>query len=212
MNDVIACARQHFTLQLSDLSAVGWIITLLYFYCVGLIVFMLRRLRQRATNPDRRLYLEFWIIVAALYLFLGLNKQFDFQTILTATGRCVSRLEGWYDDRRKVQLTAVLAGVFVCTIAMFLMRWRFGPISHRLRLAFLGVGVSCLFIVLRAISFHHVDQVFSIKLADIKLHVLIETLGILLVSANAIMLAFKPMRRNFPNQENSSLFDKDYAE
>ncbi len=199
MNDLLTCAQQNFALRLGDVTAIGWAITLNYFYCVLLIFYMLQKLLPRLAPAERSLYRQFWILVGALYLLLGINKQLDFQTILTDTGRCVSQLEGWYDVRRNFQTTAILSGILLCTASLFAIKWRFSQISNRLRLAFLGLGFTALFVVIRAASFHHLDQFSLLKTLNIRFHSVLEILGILFVSLNAIFLTFKRFQRRRPS-------------
>ena len=45
----------------------------------------------------------FWILAAIAMLALGLNKQLDLQTQLTALGRQWARDGGWYKQRREFQ-------------------------------------------------------------------------------------------------------------
>jgi hypothetical protein len=211
MADLLVCTQQKFALQFGDLTAIGWLITALYMICVLGIIAMLRKLLPGMEEPDRHLYREFWLLLAAVYLFLGLNKQFDFQTIATDIGRCLSQLEGWYDERRRVQLTAVLVGMFGGILALFLLKWRYALISRNIRFAFLGLILSGAFVTSRAISFHHVDQLFSITMGNIKLHVVFEITGIVLVSLNAYRLSTRTMRRQL-QRPGVSNFEREYVE
>jgi hypothetical protein len=211
MADLLVCTQQKFALQFGDLTAIGWLITALYMICVFGIIAMLRKLLPGMEEPDRHLYREFWLLLAAAYLFLGLNKQFDFQTIATDIGRCVSQIGGWYDDRRSVQLTAVLVGMFGGILVLFLLKWRYALISRNIRFAFLGLVLSGAFVALRAISFHHVDQLFSIAMGNIKLHVVFEIMGIVLVGLNAYRLSTRAMRRQLQRPIVSN-FEREYVE
>ncbi len=172
----------------------GWAITLFYLYAVLLILYMLPKLRR--IHPDRRrIYTQFWIVVLVIFILLGLNKQLDFQTFGTATARCMARLDGWYDQRRSIQLTAILAGVFVGSTALFGFLYFFREIASRCMLAFVGLGIGALFIFLRAVSFHHIDTIFQLSIGDIKVHAIMEIAGILLVALNAIRLSYHRVRR-----------------
>ncbi len=166
----------------------GWVVTLGYFYTAMLIIYMLRKLRR--ISPDRRkIYVQFWVIVLVVYVLLGLNKQLDLQTFVTSTGRCMARVEGWYAERRSFQLTAILVGLAVGSTALFAFYYYFRSILSRSFLAFTGLSLSATFVTLRAISFHHIDHMFSTNVASVKLHALLELIAILLVATNAIRMA-----------------------
>ena len=53
-----------------------------------------------ARRQPRRI---FWGLVTLAMLFLGVNKELDLQWMLTAAGRCLSQLHGWYEERRLFQ-------------------------------------------------------------------------------------------------------------
>jgi hypothetical protein len=194
MNDLLQCAQASWAPKLGDQTAMGWAITLFYVYTVLLILYMLPKLRR--IHPERRkIYTQFWIIVMLIFVVLGLNKQLDLQTFGTATLRCMARLDGWYEQRRNVQVTAILAGIFIGSTGLFGFLYFFRQIAPRCMLAFVGLGIEALFIFLRAVSFHHIDTVFAMSIGDVKVHAIMEILGILLVAMNAIRLAHHRVQR-----------------
>ncbi len=194
MNGLLQCAHNVWTLKAGDATPLGWLITFGYFYTILLIFYMLRKLRR--FSPDRRrLLIQFWLVVVAVYILLGINKQLDLHTFVTATGRCMAKLEGWYRDRRSVQLTVFLAGLSLGLMLLMGFIYYFRRIVSRCMLAITGLGISGLYILFRAVSFHHVDRAFSLTFLDFKIHSLLELTGILLVALNALSLAFQRVRR-----------------
>ena len=188
--------------HIGDPSPMGWSITLCYFYTAFIIVYMLRKLRR--INPERRTtYIHFWSIVLTFYLLLGFNKQLDLQTFITATGRCMARTEGWYADRRNVQLTMLLAGTAIGSSLLYVFVYYFRSLTSRCSLAFIGLGISALFVFLRAVSFHHVDQIFALTFMDLKIHAILEFTGIALVAINALRLAI-PRNKRIPRESASA--------
>jgi hypothetical protein len=202
LQDFWPCAAKSWAPHIGDPTPVGWAMTLCYFYTAFLILYMLRKLRR--INPERRtIYIQFWSIILTFYVLLGLNKQLDLQTFITATGRCMARSEGWYADRRNVQLTMILAGFAVGSSALFVFLYYFNSISSRCRLAFIGLGLSAMFVFLRAVSFHHVDVLFSMTILDLKFHAILEFTGIALVAINALRLAI-PRTHRTPRERGSA--------
>lgn len=138
---------------------------------------------RRAATPRERL---FWIIAATALLALGINKQLDLQTQLTAIVRGMAREQGWYGDRRAVQKQFIiglgLAGLAVCAGLVWLTRGAHGGV----RLALVGLAIIICFILVRAASFHHFDWVLRREVAGLRTHVILELAGITIVGLGAI--------------------------
>lgn len=121
-----------------------------------LAAFALERGRTR-----NRALLTVWIGLALLMLVLGLARVIDFGPWLTGLGRHRAELEGWYDDRRNIQRSAVeviiIATVFLGIGLLWLL-----PRAMRTALPAIVAAVSILgFVLVRAISFHDVDAVLQ---------------------------------------------------
>jgi hypothetical protein len=127
-----------------------------------------------------------WLGVAIVMAFLCLNKQFDLQSLFTDLGREIAWHGGWYGQRRKVQkvfVVAVLAGS-VLFGGWFAWRFRAFLIGHKL-LAF-GLLFLLTFIVVRAISFHHVDVFLKDGVGGVRWNWILELTGIFLVAVAAL--------------------------
>ena len=135
---------------------------------------------QGARNNGR-----LWLAVAVVMAYLCVNKQFDLQSLLTDIGRVTARHQGWYGQRRVFQKWFVAgllagAGAFAC---WFIWRCRAFWNGHRLLAA--GSLFLLTFIVVRAVSFHHVDAILGTRLFDFKVNWALELTGILLISVAA---------------------------
>jgi hypothetical protein len=130
---------------------------------------------------------KFWWLTAAVLLILGMNKQLDLQTQLTSLGRSLVREKGWYDNRRAVQLLFVLCGGLVASgLGAWLVRLTARAASTA-RLSLAGVFLLGCFVILRAISFYHVDAQLGVRLVGANLHVVLEVLGIAVTGCGAAM-------------------------
>jgi ATP/ADP translocase len=161
---------------IGDPSFVGWFTVVSYLAC-ALFAGFSARTHQKADH--RSFY--FWSLVALLMLLLGINKQLDLQSLLTEMGRQVARYQGWMEERRVVQLwfiagfsTILMAG-FVCFC--IIMRNLF----RRFMLAFMGLFLLLGFIIIRAASFHHIDEVLHSRIWDLKMNWIFELGGIFIV-------------------------------
>ena len=91
-----ACVGERWSLKIGDPTVVGWLTVALYAVCAVLGFMTLMRVKDTRERI-------FWGLVALAMLFLGVNKQLDLQSMLTAAGRCLSQLQGWYEERRVFQ-------------------------------------------------------------------------------------------------------------
>lgn len=143
-------------------------------------------LAWRAWSAKRE---RIWLGTAVLMALLCVNKQFDLQSLFTDIGREIARHGGWYEDRRKIQKGFVLAvlagaGVFGCWFV-----WRFRDFLVRHKLLAAGLFLLLTFIVVRAISFHHVDVFLKSRIAGMRMNWLLELGGIVLVAVAAFRSA-----------------------
>lgn len=156
--------------EIGDPSFMGWFTVIAYAVAAGLA--------WRVWSVKRE---RIWLGTAVLMALLCVNKQFDLQSLFTDIGREVARHGGWYEDRRKVQKGFVLAvlagaGLFACWFV-----WCFRDFLVRNKLLAAGLFLLMTFIVVRAISFHHVDVFLKARIAGVKMNWLLELGGIALV-------------------------------
>lgn len=184
MKTTLTCAFSQWSPGLGDNNLMGWLIVLAYL--LGSLASARLAWGMAATEPLERRERRFWWIAAAIMLFLMVNKQLDLQTLVTLIGRCNAQLSGWYDIRRIVQRDFILAiaagGVVVLALLAFLLR----GILRRVWPAMLGLGFTCLFVVVRAASFHHMDVLLGTWVFGVKMNWLLELPGPLLVSLVAL--------------------------
>ena len=176
-----ACIARDWRPQVGDPEITCWLTVISYFICFALAVMVLRR---RPAGTARGL----WLAITGLVAFLGLNKQLDLQTALTATGRCMARAQGWYDERHLVQL-AFIAGLVLG--AAIVLLWTANTLRGHMRrngLALLGLGVLCGFVLVRAVGFHHVDRLLSMDFSNLEFNFWFENAGLVLIAINALLL------------------------
>jgi hypothetical protein len=167
----------HWSVGIGDPTVAGWITVGVYF----LAAWLSARTRH-APSPEG----HWWLVMSVLMLCLGINKQLDLQSLLTEIGRDVARAQGWYDERRHaVQLdfiaamlaTGIVAGVALAlTIGRRVRKWA--------RLSMVAMCALGVWILIRATSFHHVDEMLGYRFAGLRYNTLLE-LGPLSVIALA---------------------------
>lgn len=166
---------------IGDPDVTGWLTVLSYLICCGLAVAVLR---MQGGQVVRRL----WQGIAVLLLLLAINKQLDLQTALTAFGRCLSHAQGWWENRRPVQIAFILGLLFAMTLVMAgLVSNMRGRIAEN-ALALTGLGVLCSFVLVRAVGFHSTDSLITATVQGISLNFVLENLGLVLIALNAVAL------------------------
>lgn len=160
---------------IGDPGFMGWFTV--FAYALGAIL----ALRAWLKSNDR-----IWLAVALGMAALCVNKQLDLQSLFTDIGRIASYHEGWYERRREFQKWFVLAAIAGAGVFSILFVWRFNAfcVGHKLLTA--GVLFLLTFIVVRAISFHHVDSFLKVKLLGVKMNWALELGGIFLVILAAV--------------------------
>jgi hypothetical protein len=183
MSTTLSCALTQWHWGPGDNNVVGWATVLVYLWAA----FAAMRAAQALTGPEGLARRErwFWWVAAGFMLALAVNKQLDLQTLLTLLARCHAQLTGWYDIRRIVQRDFIL-GVAACGVGVLaLLTYLLRGILGRVGLALLGLGFVCVFVVVRAASFHHVDSLLGTWVFGIKMNWILELPGPILVAVVA---------------------------
>ena len=165
---------------IGDPSFLGWFTVVAYFLASLLCVHASRK------DVDGR---RFWAILGFALAALGVNKQLDLQSLLTAVARGLANSEGWYDRRREFQTLFVFAISFLAlggaVAAFVLLRNR----SRHVRIAAVGFVLLSAFICIRAASFHHVDRMLNSGFLGARFNWIFEIGGISLIALSAFCAA-----------------------
>ncbi len=169
---------------IGDPSAMGWLTV------VGYIVAAISCGRTALQTPitpgparNRRLT---WLVMTAVMAALALNKQLDLQSLLTDIGRVAARHQGWYAERRSFQKWLVLGTLAGAGLTVSFLIFRFQAFWKQNVLLAAGIALLTTFIIVRAISFHHVDTLLKTKVVGIKLNWAFELGGIAIITLAAI--------------------------
>jgi hypothetical protein len=182
--DLAACISQAWSPQIGDPTVMGWVTVALYF--LAALASFAAGVRQR---PER----GFWIALAVLLIALGINKQFDLQSAMTAVGRCLAQAQGWYEDRRAVQLAFISGLLGISAIVMITVLISLRRSLGRVGVAILGFGLLVTFVAVRAIGFHGFDRFIHAEAAfGIRANWILEIGGIVLILVNAAFAIRRP--------------------
>jgi hypothetical protein len=171
-------AELHWRPQIGDPTLMGWF-TVWAYAAAGLLALLTARPRGGAP------WNKAWLTVAVGLAFLCVNKQLDLQSLLTDLGRELFRSLGLYEARRTFQKLFVFAALGLAAAGAGWVTWHYRAFCGRNRLLVAGLFFLLTFIVVRAISFHHVDKFLGTRVAGMKLNWMLELTGIGLVAAAA---------------------------
>jgi len=180
------CTFSRWQPGIGDPTWQGWV-TVLVYVLVAALAF-----RVAAKNPFPRLsrYRErqFWILIAVLMALLAINKQLDLQSAMTAAGRCLAQMQGWYGNRRPVQeLFLIAIGALAVSLLLYLL-WLLRGTWRRSAAPIVGLCFVIGFVLMRAVGFHHFDQALGVPVLSLRLNFVLELVGPLLIGISAIAL------------------------
>jgi len=135
--------------------------------------------------PPKARAAMFWLILAVVFSILGINKQLDLQSALTEGARIITMHLGLYEGRWTLQL-GFMALVAVCGIVAVtgIMKLARGHMVE-LRLALIGATFVVCFVIIRAVSFHHIDRLIDSDILDFRMNWILELGGIIIVGIGA---------------------------
>lgn len=182
IHDLRACVAEQWSPVIGDPSLIGWLTVAAYGVTAVLCLGAWRRSDVRAVS-------WFWLILSVLLFALMINKQLDLQSALTASARCLSQMQGWYEDRRVVQVGFILAilvfGVMVAVLMLWALRRHLGQVG----VALIGFILLICFVLIRAAGFHNFDALLKAEILSIRINWLLELSGIALIALNAVWMA-----------------------
>jgi hypothetical protein len=188
IQELADCIGARWSPQIGDDSVMGWLTVVAYLVTAALAL----RVTLGAAAVRREQL--FWGLITAAMLFLAVNKQLDLQSAFTAAGRCVAMAQGWYDDRRAVQLRFVEAMIGVSVLLLVAGSWLLWRILWTNLLALAGLAFVIGFVLVRAIGFHHVDRMIGSTIHDVRINWILEWTGLVLISINALALMARRQR------------------
>ena len=170
--------------QLDNPNFLGWLVVACYLLAAACCGWVAVKAGKPASDGS-----GVWCVMAAVLLFLGINKQLNLQTLMIVLGRRAAFAGGWYEHRRFVQAVfsiafALIGLVLLVTFAAYGRRFIAGN-----RLAFAGVVVLLLFVLLRAATINHAGQRNGIDLKDKEWTWVLELCGSILIAFSAVAAA-----------------------
>ena len=168
-----------------DPSGFAWFIVAAYF-AGALAAFA----ASRSGNEAR-----FWLGVSLLLVLLGFNKELDLQSLLTEAGRNLTQAIGIYEQRRLLQGLFLLLLAGAAAFAIFRLARILRRSSAPARMAAVGIAILFAFILLRAASFHHIDDWVTVDIRGLRSGWWLELAGIVVIALSALAYRAESKRR-----------------
>ncbi len=131
-----------------------------------------------------------WVLIGAVLLLLGINKQVDLQQIVRVTAASFARSWGWYEHRRMIQAAALIG--IASGLGVGGLGWLWWVRRRRgLWLATAGAGVVGGFVLLRAATFYHAADPLLRPVGSQAIVLGLEPIGPLVILAAAVWAAIR---------------------
>ena len=159
-------------LTLGDPTIAGLAMTALYFVVT---FFMFRNVLSMPKGGERSL----WAVASVILLLLALNKQLDLQHYINKVGRCVLSRSGDIAETGTAQSDFGTLVLGLAAVASAALIWTFRKhLASNLPLI-AGLALVALYLAMQVTRFEHLAGGLLQKLADLRVHRLIEGVGLL---------------------------------
>lgn len=170
----------HWVPEIGDPTLMGWITVIIYFF-VALIC-----LKATVVSTNDKSTKKFWIFLTIFLVFLGINKQLDLQTLFTVIGKNLAIEQGWYKDRRIIQVGFIILIGLMGTIGLFYLFKKYKNTASEIKIALTGCMILFSFILIRASSFHHMDIFINFKIMGVKMNWFLELGGLTIIGVGIL--------------------------
>ena len=175
------------------LTAIGWTTFALYMVAALFSFRAAASVRSQSSavrSPHSSERGRIWVWLGAILAVLGLNKQLDLQTLLIELGRRAAQKENLFEYRLELHalffLGFVLVIIALLVAVMFRLPGQIGRFGRQLPLAAGGCALVCAYIIIRAASIDHMDQMLGFDLEQIPFLWLLEAGGLMLLIVQAL--------------------------
>jgi len=182
---ILECMAKTWSPGIGDPGFLGWATTVSYVIAVVLTFLVLRQAGKLYREGDKARI--FWLGLTLLMVFLGLNKQLDLQAFLKSAVKCQAIVEGWYGQRREVQLIFVIAIASAFALLLAFILFFFRKNLRKDKLAVIGVVFLLVFILIHASYFNYFDVPGINRFYESGLNWVLELIGIFLICLQSLM-------------------------
>ena len=175
---------------IGDPTHMGWATVAVYFLASLLcfIAAIKTTSNDESISPEQLRGLRiFWISLSLMLIVLGFNKQLDLQSLLTQVGKDLALAQGWYEYRRIIQFLFIFIIGGAGVIALLYLIRKYWQVLDHIKITLAGCFILFIFVLTRAMSFHHMDIFIHKELAGIKMNWLFELGGLVVILLGSII-------------------------
>ena len=173
---IAATVNGRWHLGIGDPTLFGWITVAVYLAVFARCMYLVNLSKKLGTS------FKFWLFLAILLMALGINKQLDLQTWFTQYMRDMALAHGWYGNRRALQQDFIVFLAVAMLVTLLSLRFFLANSWRQHKLTWLGIALLCIFILIRAASFHHFDILIGHPVFGVRVNVILEIGALLLIS------------------------------
>lgn len=168
-----------------DPTLLGWLTVVCYAIAAGLCLNAARAAQHRVDRAHWSRRAFFWNCLAALLIALGINKQLDLQVLLVIAGKRLSKAQGWYEQRRIVQIACALIVALAVSFFMLVIAWLTRRAWRQYGLALVGLSLLAGFVIVRVAYFERMDDLVGIPLRASRAKWVLEIGGVVCIGLSA---------------------------
>ena len=178
------CAVDLWLPGFGDPTVTGWAATVGYFGA-AFLAFAATGGGANGLPKKQHAFVRFWQLMTVLLVLLGINKQLDLHSLGNGYLRCAAQSGGWYQDRHWLQAIFVVIFPIAGAALVLAASWCFRGVLKANAMAVIGTILIASFVVLRAVSFNHLDQLIGADVPGETAGAVLELTGIALIAINA---------------------------
>jgi hypothetical protein len=185
----------HWRPGIGDPTFMGWLTVAGYLIAAGLCGACAWRAERVSPADQFRQHRVFWWGLAVFMLLMGINKQLDLQSWFTAVGKQLAQTQGWYSQRRTFQMWFTASIAISGLILLMWLGWIFRRLWRQHGLALFGIVFLVTFIIIRAASFHHVEEFLDWQPAGFRMNWVLEIGVIACIGTSALISILRRTRK-----------------
>jgi len=172
-----------------DTTFWSWIITIMYVVVVSLSLYYTNRIK---TDKERHFL---WVCISLFILAMGINKQLDFQILLTMAGKTLAGNLNLMNRSRILWKTLAVGILFSAVIGGIIILYKSRRILNKEKLTIGGVAILLFFTLTRVGSISQIRIAIILQYYVISRIHAVELLGLLIISLS-LFLKFRNIRKD----------------
>ncbi len=160
-----------------DTTFWGWLITVSYSLAIFASLYYLKRI-NRTIDQEKHLL---WKYIAGFLIIMGINKQLDFQILLTIIMKMVSHAYDWFEYRRLVQAYFAKGIILIVCFVGISLLYRTRHVLKKSMGELAGCAILLGFGLIRTSSINHIEKAMVLEHNKISHIHAIELVGIAVI-------------------------------